>query len=88
VRVIRAVLHFGGLAFHEARVEAMRKLFEVGGKEWREGRLVFARTLEDCYMVLLDARSALNRLTAELQRLDDHVERLERVYESGLLRAS
>src|SRR5262249_37091982 len=76
LRVLRAMLHFGGAALNKARGEAidkLRKLEEGEGETW-------LRSYWD--------RHAFRRLRMALDQLEPHAQRIERVYESGLLRAS
>lgn len=75
-RVIRAILHFGALALNKARAEAIEKLRELG-EDKRETRLWSHWD-----------RHAFKRLRMALDKLEPHAERMERVYESGVLRTS
>lgn len=72
-RVIRAVIYFGARALNEARAGAMNHLQRLAATEGR-------------FWSRWD-RSAFDRLTRRLAGLETHVARLEKIYESGLLRA-
>lgn len=65
-RVIRAVLFFSAKVFNTARADAIRHLSRLD-------------TIEGRYWTCWD-RAAFNRLTATLQRLETHTERLEKIY--------
>jgi len=69
-RVIRAILHFGAIALAKARARAISRLNSI---ERRTGR----------HWIAWD-RTAWDRLTLELQNLETHTERLERIYVYGL----
>jgi hypothetical protein len=71
-RVIRAILHFGALAIRQARVDALEK---------------FRRLEEDAALWLWPYwnRDAFTRLRAAIDRLEPHCQRVERIYEGGVL---
>src|SRR5262249_30415962 len=73
-RVIREIIYFGGLALNKARAEAIEQVRKLG---------------EDQYWPLWTQRDrkSLNRVAFELARLEAHAVRMEKVLESGLLRA-
>lgn len=74
-RVIRAIIYFGGLVLNKARAEAIEQMRKLG---------------EDQYWPLWTHRdrNSFKRVAFELCRLEDHAARMEKVFESGLLRAS
>ncbi len=74
-RVLRAILHFGGVALNKARGEAIENLRTLGDDK----RATWPWSYWD--------RHTLRRLRVALDRLEPHAQRIERVYESGLLRA-
>jgi hypothetical protein len=73
-RVVRAVLHFGALALAKARGEAIESLRKLGEEDRRE-------TWGWSYW----HQHAVKRARSALDRLEPHVRRIERVYESGHL---
>jgi phage terminase small subunit len=74
-RVIRAILYFGALALQRARVEAIEQMRKLGEDQQRP-------------MWTHWDRNSFKRVALELRRLEVHAERMEKVFESGLLRAS
>lgn len=74
-RVIRAIIYFGGLALNRARADAIEQMRKLG---------------EDQYWPLPTQkdRNSVKRVAFELARLEAHALRMEKVFESGLLRAS
>jgi hypothetical protein len=75
LRVLRAILYFGGVALNKARSEAIEKLRTLEG----DNRETWPWSYWD--------RHAFARLWVALDELEPHAKRIERVYESGLLRA-
>jgi hypothetical protein len=72
-RVVRAVLHFSGLALARARgeaIETLRKLAEDRRETWGWSYW---------------HHHAVDRVRLALDKLEPHVRRIERVYESGHL---
>ena len=74
-RVIWAILYFGVLAFSSARREAIEMLRNVG-EDKREG----------CYWSYWD-RQSIKRLRTTLDQFEPRSQRLERIYERGILYA-
>jgi hypothetical protein len=74
-RIIRAIIYFGGLALNKARAEAIEQMRKLG---------------DDQYWPLWTQRDlkSFKRVAFELARLEEHAARMERVFASGLLRAS
>jgi phage terminase small subunit len=73
-RVIRAIIYFGGLVLNRARADAIEQMRMLG---------------QDQFWPLwtqLD-RKSFKRLIFELQRLEAHATRIEKLYESGVLSA-
>jgi hypothetical protein len=71
-RVIRAILHFGTLAIRQAGAAAAEKLRELGedNPSWRWSYW---------------DRHALRRLRASIEQLEPRLQRMERIYERGVL---
>jgi hypothetical protein len=72
-RVVRAILHFGALALAKARGEAIGKLRELA----EDPAVTWPWSRWD--------RHALTRLRLALDGLGPHAQRIERVYERGVL---
>src|SRR6266516_5280110 len=72
-RVVRAVIYFGAVALNRVRAEAIDQMRKLG---------------EDQYWPPWGQRdrNSFNRIAFELQRLEAHAARMEKVFESGLLR--
>ncbi len=71
LRVIRAILHFGALAFSRARAKAIEKLRDV------------AEDKHQYWMQSYWGEHELKRLRKALDQVEPHVQRIERVYGRG-----
>src|SRR5262249_34686944 len=74
-RVLRAILHFGGVALSKARGDAIEKLRTLACDQRETWRWSYWD------------RHAFKRLRITLENLEPHAQRIERIYESGRLHA-
>jgi hypothetical protein len=72
-RVIRAILHYGTLAIRQAGADAAEKLRHLGEDK-----------NASCRWSYWD-RHAFRRLRASIEQLEPRLQRMERIYERGLL---
>src|SRR5262249_47823960 len=71
-RVVRAILHFGALAFNKARAEAIKNLHDLAKDK-------------DSIWWPYWARHHVKQLRFTLATLEPHAERIEQIYERALL---
>jgi hypothetical protein len=72
-RVVRAILHFSALAVSRARADAIERLREL------------AEDKREAWQWSYWDRQALKRLRTAIDRLEPQCQRVERIYERGVL---